>query len=84
MKQVQKILSKYLIRTISETNGISLSDTLELLIRSEMAEESREAFEVVLDFKDKLELFRINKQSIHRLLEHAFTKSLFHFLKCSQ
>jgi hypothetical protein len=81
MTKVQKILSKHLIKIISETNGISLSDTIELLIRSEMIEESREAFEVVLDFKEKLELFRINKQSIHRLLEHTFTKSLFHFFK---
>ncbi|MBK7960186.1 MAG: hypothetical protein IPK04_02550 [Bdellovibrionales bacterium] len=81
MTKVQKILSKHLIKIISETNGISLSDTIELLIRSEVIEESREAFEVVLDFKEKLELFRINKQSIHRLLEHTFTKSLFHFFK---
>jgi hypothetical protein len=31
-------LLKYLVRTISETNGISLKDTLELLATSELRE----------------------------------------------
>lgn len=81
MNQAQEILAKHLVVTISETNGISLSDTLELLLRSELADDSEEAFRLILDFKEKLELFRINKQSIQKLLGHPFTESLFFFLK---
>ncbi len=81
MNKAQEILAKHLVTTISETNGISLSDTLELLLRSELADESEEAFRLVLDFKEKLELFRINRQSIQKLLGHPFTESLFFFLK---
>lgn len=81
MNQTQKILTKHLTKIISETNGITLTDTLELLLRSEMSQESPEAFQIVLDFKEKLDLFKINKQSIHRLLEHDFSPAMFEFFK---
>ncbi len=78
---MEKNLLKNIVRIISETNGVSLEDTIELLANSDMKDESEKAFENVLDFKKKLSLFQQNELPIHSLLQHPFTHSLFEFFR---
>ncbi|MFN8847273.1 MAG: hypothetical protein ACK5W9_10525 [Bdellovibrionales bacterium] len=77
----QDILLKSVTRIISETNGIGLIDTLDLLLASNLENESPEAYHQVLDFRQKLDLFRLNKLGIQHLLSHPFSEALFQFLK---
>jgi hypothetical protein len=77
----EKALLNAITEIISETNGISLIDTLDLLISSDLPEKSMEAFEAVLEFRQMADQFRINKISINALLEHPVSKSLFEFFR---
>lgn len=77
----QKILQKNLVKIISETNGISLSDTMDLLLNSDLKNESAEAFKVAEDFKNKLSLFSQNQIKIQELLKHPLSSALFDFFK---
>ncbi len=77
----EKALLNAVTEIISETNGISLLDTLDLLISSDLPEKSMEAYEAVLEFRQMVDHFRINKISINALLEHSLSKALFEFLR---
>ncbi len=66
-----------LIRTISETNGLSLMDTISLMAWSPSPEIKKE----VLDFKEKLHLYGTGQMNIRNLLNHPIGKSLFRFFK---
>lgn len=76
-----RILLKNFIRIVSETNGISLTDTLELLNHSELPTESPRAFELVQEFRRLLAQFTQNEINIHRLLEHPVSEALFDFFR---
>lgn len=76
-----RILLKNFIRIISETNGISLADTLELLVHSELQATSPRAFELVQEFRAQLSEFELNQINIHQLLEHPVAEALFDFFK---
>lgn len=78
---MHKILLKHFIRTISETNGISLSDTLELIALSDLKEESPEAYKAVENFREEISKFQQNQGSIHALQYHPVAKVLFEFFK---
>jgi hypothetical protein len=77
----EKALLNAVTETVSETNGISLLDTLDLLISSDLPAKSMEAFNLVLEFRQMIDQFRINKLSIHALLDHPVSKTLFEFLR---
>ncbi len=77
----EKALLNAVTEIISETNGIGLLDTLDLLISSDLPEKSMEAYEAVLEFRQMVDHFRINKISINALLEHSLSKALFEFLR---
>ncbi len=77
----QKVLLKHLVKIISETNGISLADTLALLINSELKTENPEAFAIAKDFDDKLSSFAQDKIKIQELLKHPMSAALFEFFK---
>lgn len=79
MSSLQKILTNSLTTIISETNGVSLSDTLELLLSSELQVRHPEAYDTVKEFKELLDLFRTNKVSINVLLEHPVASALSEF-----
>lgn len=68
-----------LIHTISETNGLSLMDTIELMANAQTLPEDikKEA----LDFRNKLNLYRIDQGSIQDLFDHKIGKAFFRFLK---
>lgn len=80
MKTSQKLF-KTLTEIISETNGVSLSDTLDLLLYSDLQVKDPQDYEQVRDFKNKLDKFKIDQVRISELLEHPFSKSLFEFFK---
>lgn len=76
-----RILVKSFIRMISETNGISLTDTLELLGSSELSNESPRAFELIQEFRQLLSQFSQNELDIHTLIQHPVSEALFGFFR---
>lgn len=80
-KKTHKVLLKYLINIISETNGISLVDTLDLLANSEIKKENRRAHELIESFRKLISLFQQSEASILHLLEHPVSHALFSFFQ---
>lgn len=80
-EQTHRLLLKYLINTISETNGVSLLNTLDLLLKSDLKRESQRAFELVEGFQRLVRLFQINETKIQHLLVHPVSDALFEFFK---
>jgi adenosine deaminase len=78
---IDKILLKHLIRTVSETNGVSLADTIDLLLSPELEAESSDAFAQVEDFRTLLQQFQINNVHINALMTHPVSDALFEFFR---
>ena len=76
-----KLLVKEFTELVSETNGITLSDTLDLLISSSLKTKNPEAHEVVTDFRKVLNEFITNEKSIDALIKHPFSLVLEDFFK---
>lgn len=74
-------LAKSLAAIISETNGVSLYDTLDLMMTSESMQRDSAAYKKVEEFKSLVDQFKVNKVEISVLLEHEFSKALFEFFK---
>lgn len=66
---------------ISETNGISLSDTIDLLLSSELKTQHPEAFIRVDEFRNLLNQFQINQVTITALLKHPVSAALADFFR---
>lgn len=77
----EKILLKHFIKIISETNGISLTDTLALLLQSGIEQESPDAQAQIADFAELLAQFQINNAHINQLLVHPVADALFEFFR---
>lgn len=80
MSMTQK-LYHYLVKIISETNGIELIDTLDLLINSREVEQDTEARNIIIEFKEMLYLFHKNDLEIQVLKEHPLSDAFFLFFK---
>lgn len=80
-KDVHNQLTSALTTIISETNGISLSDTLDLLLSSDLQERHPEAYAQAENFRELLNRFQINQISISALLKHPVSAALFEFFK---
>ncbi|KYG69244.1 hypothetical protein AZI87_08545 [Bdellovibrio bacteriovorus] len=78
---VHNQLTSALTTIISETNGISLSDTIDLLITSDLQTQHPEAFKQVSEFRELLNRFQINQVSISALLKHPVSAALAEFFK---
>ncbi len=76
-----KLLVKEFTELASETNGITLSDTLDLLISSSLKTKNPEAYETVTDFRKVLNEFITNEKSIDALIKHPFSLVLEDFFK---
>lgn len=72
-------LVKAFTTNVSETNGISILDTLDLMLTTSTQDLSDEAYDVINEFRDMLNLFVVNKISIHELLNHPVSAALFDF-----
>ncbi len=76
-----KLLVKEFIEITSETNGITLLDTLDLLLSSSLKSKNKDGYETVLNFKLKLNEFMTNQIGIYDLLKHPFALVLEEFFK---
>lgn len=74
-------LSDYLTRLISETNGISLHDTLELATHSEGKDDSPLIKKTLQEFRRLLSGFRQDEVDIKTLLGHPVAEALGLFFK---
>lgn len=80
MRSVEQTLVKHMTNIIGETNGIGLKTTLDLLLTSEL-QKHHDAFLLVKEFRELIDLFKINKINIQKLLEHPVSDALFEFFK---
>lgn len=80
-KDIHNQLVSALTTIISETNGLSLSDTIDLLLSSDLKSTHREAYDLVFEFRDLLNRFQINQVVISALLKHPVSAALFEFFK---
>ena len=78
---LQKQLTRELSYLISETNGISLKDSLQLFHHSQIRKTQPQCYKIIVDFHDKLLKFHHNQIEIQELLLHPFSKSLAEFFK---
>ncbi|WP_081111816.1 hypothetical protein [Bdellovibrio bacteriovorus] len=80
-KDVHQHLVSALTTIISETNGLSLADTIDLLLTSDLKQKHPDAYNQVSDFHNLLNRFQINQASITDLLKHPISAALFEFFK---
>ncbi|RYZ73146.1 MAG: hypothetical protein EOP05_10320 [Proteobacteria bacterium] len=74
-------LTRALTEIISETNGINLSDTLELMASSEPVRNRPVIQKLVIEFRNLLFQFQSDQIEIGTLLNHPVSKGLFGFFK---
>ncbi|MBK9324204.1 MAG: hypothetical protein IPM97_14860 [Bdellovibrionaceae bacterium] len=79
--KTKKDLVRWLTMIISETNGITLQETLNLLISSELNDENKKALDLIVEFRELTEKFITNKVTINTLLNHPISECLFEFFK---
>lgn len=80
-KETFNLLVKEFTEIVSETNGVTLSDTLDLLLSSSLKTKSHKAYETVADFKKTVNLFISNEVPIDVLLNHPFSGVIEVFFK---
>jgi adenosine deaminase len=80
-QETHRVLLRYLTEIISETNGVSLLNTLDLLLMSDLKNQHHRAYELVDGFQRLVRLFLINEATIHHLLAHPVSDALFDFFK---
>lgn len=74
-----ELLAEHLIRVISETNGISLADTLELAVLGE--NDNAQVKKTLTEFRRLLFGFQSDEVDIKTLLTHPVAHALFIFFK---
>ena len=74
-------LTRFLTELISETNGLSLEDTLDLAHESPLVESDPEVGRLVGEFRDLLSRFRLDQERIETLLDHPFARALGEFFR---
>lgn len=77
----QKLLVKEFVEIVSETNGISLVDTLDLMLSSSLKTKSVEAYEWVSEYRELLNQFMVNKIDMRTLRNHQFNLVLEEFFR---
>jgi len=76
-----KLLVKEFTELVSETNGITLIDTVDLLLSSSLKNKNQDAYQCVFEFRTLLNAFIANEKPIYDLLKHPFTLVLEEFFK---
>lgn len=76
----EELLFKKLVSIISETNGVSLTYTLELL-RYSYAFKDSEVSHVIDEFQELIWLYQQGRAKIDTLLSHPLSSALFRFFK---
>lgn len=76
-----KLLVKEFVEIVSETNGISLVDTLDLMLSSSLKGKNAEAYQWVSEYRELLNEFMVNKVDIQALKNHKFNMVLEEFFR---
>ena len=74
-------LTQALTEIISETNGINLSDTLELMAISDSVKQKPVVQKLAIEFRNLLFQFQSDQVEMSTLLRHPMAKGLFGFFK---
>ena len=74
-------LTQAVIEIISETNGLALDDTLELMVNSARLRENPELTRLVQSFRKLISDFQTDQIRIDTLLQHDMAKALFEFFR---
>lgn len=74
-------LTRALTEIISETNGINLADTLELMANSDSVRQKPVVQRLAIEFRNLLFQFQSDQIEIETLLNHPMAKGLFGFFK---
>lgn len=74
-------LTRSLTEIISETNGINLSDTLQLMSTSESVRQRPVVQKLAVEFRNLLFQFQAGQIEVQTLLNHPMAKGLFLFFK---
>jgi hypothetical protein len=80
-QKLSEALTDYLIKIISETNGISLSDTLELAVMGDSKDDNPLVKKTISEFRRLLNDFQTDEIDINTLHHHPVAESLFQFFK---
>lgn len=75
------LLTDHLIKIISETNGISLLDTLELAVMGDSKDDNALVKKPINEFRRLINEFRTDEVDIKTLLNHPVSHALFNFFK---
>jgi len=75
------LLTDHLIKIISETNGISLSNTLELAVMGEAKDDNPLIKKSLQEFRRLINDFQTDEVDIKTLLNHPVASALFNFFK---
>lgn len=83
MPKITKIdqLTDHLIKIISETNGISLSDTLELAVMADSKDDNPLVKKSLQEFRRLINDFQTDEVGIKTLLTHPVATALFNFFR---
>jgi adenosine deaminase len=73
------LLTDHLTKIISETNGISLADTLELAVMGEAKDDNPMVKKALLEFRRLIYGFQSDEVGIKTLLAHPVAEALFNF-----
>lgn len=75
------LLTDHLTKIISETNGISLSDTLELSVMGDAKDDHPQVKKSLQEFRRLISGFQNDEVEIKTLLAHPVSSALFNFFK---
>lgn len=77
---VDKLYRQFMV-IVSETNGISLDDTLSLMETGHLGKEDQEVHAAIQSFRATLLHFQIDQSHIEHLFDHPFGAALYRFFK---
>lgn len=80
-QEIIDFVNDQLTKIISETNGISLYDTLELLLNTHEVKENSIAHKNINEFISLIHGFQIDDVDIDTLLNHPVSQAFFQFFK---
>lgn len=72
---------KSLTEIIGETNGISLCDTIDLLLEHEYQNKNNTSYNLILEFRKLISDFEQSRVGISNLLQHTVSHCLFKFFQ---
>ncbi|MBI2212291.1 MAG: hypothetical protein HYU52_01480 [Acidobacteria bacterium] len=79
--RIEDRLGAFIAELVSETNGLSIHDTLALACQSQAATTDAELGRLVEEFRALLANFRVDAAPIEQLLAHPFSLALEQFLR---